>query len=390
MMNQRQGFKLFYFLLFASYSGYAMFRNVFFEEIGMTGTQMGIVGFLFPMCTILVQPLWGLVADWKGVSKPILYVSAVGAGVAVLIYPLAPQVGVPFAIVVIATILFATFRAPATPIANALVLSAGASYEGVRAYGSIAFGVAGLVIGYMIGIFETELIFLVYAIGMILIVGLLYTLPVEESQALGSDLSLETIRPLMNRQFLALLSAAFFLGVMTPASAAFFSVYVRAAGHPDTITGIAWLVKTIFEAIAFLYIARRGGSYRRLMALGGLMYAVTYVVLWQTGNLFPIVFVQVLLGLGFALFKLSSVNLAHDVSPSGLKSTAQSLLMVGGTSLGVAIGELMTGRLLDVVGPRAMYGVLAGLGLIVAVVSLSISTDGRSTTEFRDPSVEIQ
>ena len=380
-MNAERGFKLFYFVYFASFSGYVMFRNVYLEEIGLSGTQMGIIGFVIPMCTIIAQPLWGLLADWKGISKLILYVSAIVGALGVLMYPLAPFTSAAFAVVIVATAIYAIFRAPMTPIANALVLSTGASYEGVRVYGSISFGIAGVVIGYLIGIFETSLIFFIYAGGMGVIVALLAFLPVDDPGMPDRDLSLASIRPLLTRQFVLLLTAAFLLGVMTPAGAAFFSVYVRAVGHPDAITGVAWLMKTIAEAIVFLYIARRGaGSYRTLMAIGGLLYASTYVVLWTTGAVAPVIAAQLLLGAGYALFNLASVNLAHALSPPGLKSTAQSLLMVGGSSAGLAVGELGTGRLLDLVGAQEMYGVLAILGVVVALVSMAIAQgSGRPT-----------
>lgn len=381
-MNQERGFKLFYFLFFASFSGYAMFRNVYFEEIGLTGTQMGMIGFLIPMCTIVAQPLWGVLADWKGIGKRILYVSCLVAGLAMLLYPIAPLTPAVFVVVAGITIIYAVFRAPAMPIANALVLSTGMSYEGVRAYGSIAFGIAGLAIGYLIGVFDTVLIFLAYTAGMALIIGLLLFLPVDERPTVGRDLSLAAIRRLLDRQFVLLLTAAFVLGLMTPAGAAFFSVYVRAVGHPDAVTGMAWLVKTIAEAIVFVYVARRGsGSYRRLMAVGGILYGATYLVLWSTGSVGLIVLAQLMLGAGYALFNLASVNLAHVLAPPALASTAQSLLMVGGSSAGVAIGELGTGWLLDLVGAQEMYGVLAGLGLVVAVFALAISvgSDDRLT-----------
>lgn len=391
MITDRTGFKVFFFLMFASYSGYVMFRNVYLQEIGMSGTQMGIVGFLFPLFTMLSQPLWGFIADWKQVSKLILYISAIVSGLAILVYPLAPLLSNTFLAVSVATALFATFRAPAMPIANALVLSTGLSYEGVRAYGSIAFGLAGLVIGYLIGIFATELVFYVFTAGMVLVVILLTVLPVEDSEsALETDLSLAEVRQLLDRQFGLLLLAAFCIGLMTPAGSAFFSVYVREIGQADSITGMAWLVKTIGEAAAFFYVARRGGSYRRLMALGGLLYASTYVVLLLTVDVRYVVLAQFMLGIGYALFNLASVNLAHVISTEALKSTAQSLLMVGGASAGIAVGELLTGVLVDLVGVQQMYGYVAGLGLVVTVVSLQLSTRVQDAREPADSGVDVR
>ncbi|AGN00984.1 major facilitator superfamily protein [Salinarchaeum sp. Harcht-Bsk1] len=382
MVSEERGFKLFYFILFASFSGYVMFRNVFLDEIGLTGTQMGIVGFLFPLCGMIAQPIWGLIADWKGASKPILYVSTIVAALAALLYPLAPFVGATFAAVLVATVVFATFRAPAVPIANALVLSSGMSYEGVRAYGSIAFGLAGLGFGFLIGITATEAVFYAYTVGTLLLALLLTRLPADDPEALGDDLDLESIRRLLSRQFFLLLGAAFFLGVMTPATAAFFSVYVRAIDQPDTITGFAWFIKTVAEAVAFVYVARRGGgSYRWLMAAAGVFYMSTYLLLATTGSIVVVVSSQVMLGLGYALFNLASVNLAHSISPAALKSTAQSLLMVGGVSAGRAIGELVTGVLVDAVGVQAMYGYVAVLGVLVVAFSLAISASTAADAE---------
>lgn len=391
MINERTGFKGFFFLMFASYSGYVMFRNVYLQEIGMSGTQMGIIGFLFPLFTMLAQPLWGFVADWKHASKLILYVSAIVSGFSILVYPLAPSLSNTFLVVAVGTALFASFRAPAMPIANALVLSTGLSYEGVRAYGSIAFGITGLAVGFLIGVFVTELVFYIFTTGMVLVVALLFFLPVKDSDdALDTDLNLTAIRQLLDRQFALLLLAAFCIGLMTPAGSAFFSVYIREIGQADSITGMAWLVKTIGETVAFMYIAHRGGSYRRLMALGGLLYSSTYVVLLLTVDVRVVIVAQLMLGVGYALFNLASVNLAHYLSTKALKSTAQSLLMVGGASAGTGIGELLTGILVDLVGVQQMYGYVAGLGLLVALISLRIAGQEHDTSGTTDSELDIQ
>lgn len=386
MLSQRRGFELFYFLLFASFSGYVMFRNVYLEEIGLSGTQMGLVGLLFPLFGMLAQPVWGIVADWKGASKAILSVSAAVSAVAALIYPLAPRVGATFLAILVGTAIVATFRAPAVPIANALVLSAGLSYERVRAYGSIAFGVAGLGFGFLIGVTATEAVFYGFTLGMFGLVLLLTRLPVDQPEALGADLEWAAIRRLLSRQFLLLLAAAFFVGVVTPAGAAFFSVYVRAIGHADTITGVAWLIKTVAEAVAFVAVARRGvGSYRRLMAVGGVLYAATYGLLAATGFVGVVVAAQVLLGVGYALFNLASVNLAHALSPEALESTAQSLLVVGGMSAGRVVGELLSGVLMDLVGVQAMYAYVGVLGVLVVGFSLAVSPSAGSGAAGASP-----
>lgn len=140
-MNERSYFKSFYFLYFAAWSGFVVFRNAYFEESGLTGVEMGTIGFLLRTAGIAALPAWGLLSDRFGAQKRILFVSVIGAGALGLLYPRAAAV---FPLVALVIVAFAALQAPIRPVANSMLLSAGLSYGNIRAYGSGAFGVAAL------------------------------------------------------------------------------------------------------------------------------------------------------------------------------------------------------------------------------------------------------
>ncbi|MUV56977.1 MFS transporter [Halogeometricum sp. CBA1124] len=83
---------------------------------------------------------------------------------------------------------------------------------------------------------------------------------------------------------------------------------------------------------------------------------------------------QLLLGVGYAAFMLAAVNLAHELAPAAIGSTAQTFLTGFGFAAGTGVGELAAGRLLDVVGVQSMYAYAAAVGF--AVVAVSALLDG--------------
>ncbi|WP_164974803.1 hypothetical protein [Halegenticoccus tardaugens] len=55
-MDDHDYFKTFYFLYFAAWSGFVVFRNAYCEDIGLTGVEMGAVDFLLRTAGILALP----------------------------------------------------------------------------------------------------------------------------------------------------------------------------------------------------------------------------------------------------------------------------------------------------------------------------------------------
>ncbi|WP_224450304.1 MFS transporter [Haloprofundus salilacus] len=364
-MDERSYFKSFYFLYFAAWSGFVVFRNAYFEEIGLTGVEMGTIGFLLRTAGIAALPAWGLLSDRFGAQKRILFVSVTGAGALGLLYPSAAAV---FPLVALVTVAFAAFRAPIRPVANSMLLSAGLSYGNVRAYGSIAFGVAALGAGVVSARLGSVVVFYVFGLGMAMLVLVLLRIPVE-SKPPTESVGLRAASLVTDRNFAVLLVAAFLMGTMFPAGSAYLSVYVRSLGASDALTGLSVAAKTLGEAAVFLCAARFTASYRRLLIAGAGCHVVTFAFYASAPAPSLVVALQLLLGVGYAAFMLAAVNLAHELAPISIGSTAQTFLTGFGFAAGSGVGELASGHLLDLVGVQSMYAYVAAVGLLVITAS---------------------
>jgi len=283
------------------------------------------------------------------------------------------HVAAPFLLFVAASIVYAAFRSPIGPLANSMVLSSGIEYGRVRASGSIAFGVGILAMGWLIGRFSTSLVFYVYTGGMIAFLLALRGLPQPDAD-IAPDLRREGVARVRNPQFLLLLAVAVLIGAATSAGGAFFSVYMRAIGAGDSMTGAAWFVRTIAEAVVFVGAANVRVGHRSQLSFCAGTYTVAFLAYGATEAL-PVVFgVQIVHGVAIALFGLASVNLAHQLAPDRLASTSQAIVAAVGIGSGRVVGELAGGQLVDLVGVQDMYFFVAACTLLAGVVSLSFFT----------------
>lgn len=383
MSGSKRRYQAIYFVFFAAGNGIFAYRNAFFEDLGLSGSQMGVIGAAMVGAGMVAQPVWGALADRYGATKRILVTGAVVSGVAAFLFPVAGRATAPFLLLAAAGVLFSAFRAPITPITNAMVLESGLDYGRVRAFGSIAFGLGVFGLGGLIASFGTPVVFYLYVVGMGVFLFALYGLR-EPDVEVAPDLRRDAASLLGSRPFLLLLAVAVVVGGADSAASAFFSVYVRAIGAGDELTGVAWLVKTAAEAGVFLTIAALGLSHTRQLSLGIGAYTVTFVVLAATGFVPAVVAVQLLYGVGFALFTHSSVSLAHRFSPDALASTGQTVLTGVGLGAGRALGQLVSGRLVDVVGVRELYVFLAAGAAAACLLSLGFHVRGLSTAVGRE------
>ena len=381
-MEDARRYRAIYFVTFAAFSGFEVYRNVLFQELGMSATRMGVLGALFVASGVVAQPVWGLVADYTRSPVRVLTVAAVLSSVALSSYLLAASLPATFLVVAAGTVVYAATEAPLLPVSNALLVSRGYNYALTRSFGSLSFGATVLVLGWLLTRTGVSVIVYVYVAGMAVLVALLRGLPTAEGQVYEGSLGTRAVGLVRQPRYLLVLLAAFVLGGISFAGAAFFSVYMRAVGLGDGFTGVAWATKTVAEVAVFLALSRLDRWHGPAVAAAGVAYAGGYAVLSWFPTLGPVLGANVALGVGVALVYFALVNLAHDCAPEGLDSTAQTLVTSVGIGAGGTLGEVLVGRLVDAVGVQPMYRYLgtAALGLVVCGLLLALSTRrGRPT-----------
>lgn len=396
--SSKARFQLLFFVYYIGSSGFTVFRNVYLEEMGLSGAQMGQIGFLLMATGVVAQPAWGLLSDYFRADRTILVVGGLGSALALLSYPIGANLSAPFLLIAVGTALYSALRSPISPITTGMVLSRGFDYGSVRAFGSLAWAIGSLGFGFLVGYLGSVSIIYFYVVSAGLLVVIAWSLPddaqtedeSEDSESVNDESGLkEAARALVtNKDFLVVLTASFLLRLSISGGEAFFAVYMRSVEvslglgplllSPDGMTGVAWMINSGIEAIAFLYVLKTSISYKWLLVGGGIVVVIPNLVYGLTTQPVVLLAIQSLGGVGFAMISVAAVDIAHEISAERVTSTAQSLLTGLGYGLGAATGQIVAGILLDAVGIMDMYIGLSVLGFVGAAVGLLVSTSNRS------------
>ena len=334
--------RLFYFLTFGALGSLFPFLPLLLESRGLEPPQISWVMVLIPVANLFVPPLWGALADKLNARLRLLRWASLGCAGGVLL--LLPAWG--FEGSLLAVGVFAFFRAPVPPLADAATSSAlGAGRVGfgrVRVWGSVGFASLALGLGLLQGSLHPRLLLGIAAV--------LY---------LGSALSLarvtapqRTARRAVIRQSLGLIaqppivlfllgSALYYAGHST--YDVYFGLYARALGHSDRFVGAAWAVGVGVEIGVMLLAPRLLGRVQSSKLL--VCCAAIAAARWLSNSMLTgwgLIPLQGMHGLTFGLWFLSLFQYVQDRAPEHLRTIVQTLA-VSSMGLGMVIGYLTGG-----------------------------------------------
>jgi PPP family 3-phenylpropionic acid transporter len=342
---------------------------LFMQRLDFSGAQIGLLAGMIPLIIMLGAPLWTGLADANNLHRLILSLTIL---VSVLIAILLPLVN-SFASIIPLVILYALFVAPIIPFADSVTLSMlaedRAMYGRVRLGGTIGWGVVALLAGPIIGTYGIRWAFWGYAAMMIftLIISQKFSYAQKPKQeSLGGDLRMV----LIDKRWAIFLILAFVAGIAFTMINSFLFPYMEELKINSVTRYIALTISTVSELpILFFanHLLKRFKAYGLLVlatAITGIRLLLYAAFNFQTG----ILAFQFLNAMTFPLFLVAGVTYANEISPEGMKSTAQGLLGAIVSGFGAAVGGLTGGLLIEAIGGRALY---LSTGIFV-LVSLAV------------------
>jgi PPP family 3-phenylpropionic acid transporter len=363
---------MFYLLYYAAASFSMPFIILYFQELGFSGAQIGLLAGMVPLISLVGAPLWTGLADAKGRHKLIMSLTILGAALFTAIFPLIKAL----APIIIVICLYALFGAPIISFADSATMSMLAGektmYGRVRLGGTVGWGLVAPLAGIIVQTYGLRWAFWGYALIMILV------FVVSQKFTFGSkvaNISIKVdIRKLLTSQrWVFFLSLAFVGGVAFASINSYLFPYMAGLGASRSTMGIALTISTIGE-LPILFFAnrllRRFGAYG-LLGLGMTITGVR-LLLYAWLN-FPagILFFQLLNGMSFPMVWVAGVSYADENAPEGMKATAQGLFGAMVFGFGAAAGGLVGGLMLGSIGGRWMYLIFGSAVLVsVGVITL--------------------
>jgi len=360
----------FYFLIFyLSLSAWLPFYNLYLKDLGFSGTQVGIIAGVFQAASFFVIPVWGIFSDRKGV-RAALYIAVSMSTLLIFGFRFVH----PFYAILGYMLILAFFHHPIGSLFDSLSIhhtqqGSRLSYGAMRVWGSVGWAIGSTIMGrYLIShklaaIFPAASIFYLITLLSIFALGSADTKEHQEH-----DFAFRHIAAVFGKKkifFLLILLTLYGIGI-SPLYV-FINLYYRDIGAGNNIIGIAFAVQAMSEIPFFLYG-------RRLVARFGTARLLTSVLVVAILRLLAYGFISdprtaVLVGMAqgatLSLFWVGVIDYLHRLIPVSWRSTGQSLIWAFHLGAGVTIGNVVIGRLSDLIHMQHVMMLAAGFTLFV-------------------------
>ena len=349
----------FYFLYYAAAAALVPFLIVYYQDLGLTGTQIGFLAGIPPLVSLFSAPIWGALSDRTQRHKLSLLIAMSGA----VLLALALSAFTAFVWLIPVVITFAFFSSPIMPLVDDTTMSLLGDekkrYGRIRVWGAIGWGATAPVAGWLIESGSIAWSFWIYSLMMVVGFLIAVKIPIHRhAREVGHE---RPQRLLTSPQWVIFLIVTFGGGMAFSIISNFLFLFLRGLNADEFLLGLTLTTATLSE-IPVLYFSERllrRWSARQLMSAAMLFYAVralAYSFIKVPWMALPI---QLLHGPTFSLMWFSGVSYADEIAPAGLGATAQGLFSGVLLGIGATAGALLGGLLYDHIGIVNMFRVTA-------------------------------
>ncbi len=349
----------YYFVYFVALASLSPFIALYYEERGLSGSQIGLLAGISPLVALVAAPLWSGFADATRRHKAIFMAATVGVIVMSLLIYFASSL----AWLIPVVIAFAFLGAPIMPLMDSSTMSMLQGrkdrYGKIRVWGTLGWAIGAPLAGLLVGRGGLQWSFYVYA--SLMTIALLIGSRIPVGHAHISVPFWNGMRTLFsNRRWMFFLLIVFMCGIAAAGASTYLFLYLKRLGASNLI-GPALTLSTVSE-VPMLFFADR--LLRRFKARGLILIALAIYIgrllLYSLVGFPPIMLaIQLLHGFTSPTIWVAGVSYVAEIAPPGLGATAQALFAGALNGLGAATGAVLGGILFQNFGPVVMYRVFA-------------------------------
>ena len=364
-----------YLIFYAALGAAYPFLPVFYSSIGLRLDQIGVLVAVQAATMLVVAPVWGGLSDRFPRSRTALPLAAAIATVGALIVYLAGG----FAAILIASVVWFVGLAGVSPMLDARTLetlgpAARNRFGQVRAFGSLSFVIATLLVGLILDANGPRSLFWVYIPLLALTIAVTAAIPRRGGTR---SVSLRNgAREILAVPGVPILLAGFVVvwAALTGTNT-FFSIQMIAIGGTGAMVGLAWAIGAMVEIpimYSFPRLAQRFGA-ERLLVVGALAFAMRTALSALATDPVVLIAIAPLEGIGFAGVFVGGVTVLAGRAPAGTGGTAQGLFTAG-SGLATIVGSTLGGAIAAAIGIPGLFLICAGVSVVGAgIIAVAVA-----------------
>lgn len=356
--------KAFNFLFFALLAIFIPFLPVYFDEQGLSPSQIGFIVGTGGFITIVAQPLWGMISDrTKTIRKVLLLLLVCAIMTGFVLY----HTGT-YSLIILFAMLTYFFLMPVDPLTESLNFrvaeSAGISYGSLRTYGALGYAVMSLFAGYIMTSYGAHsLAYLFAAIGL---VSFVITLFMPDAPVSGKPVTLSSLKHfLSSKETLLFLILVFISSIPARMNDTYLGVYIKELGGTASLVGQAWFLAAGSEIVVFAlsFWWLRKGSELMLIAFSGFFYFVRFFASAWIEDPHLLAYLQLLQLLTFPVFYSAAIQYLYRIVPVEWRATGQTVLALLFFGVSGIIASFAGGALYEAFGGRTLFLTISGMSL---------------------------
>jgi len=358
-----------YFALFFGAGGILYpFISLYYEQVGLTGAQMGLLTSLGWTISLLFAPLWGRWGDTARRPRLVLQIALVGSGMSNLFLGLQSTFLTIAIFIAIGSFFDNSLDSLSTTHTLAITDGTKSGFGSVRLFGSIGWAIAAPLAGWLIERTGMLVPFAGYALATILGAVLLTFIAttrntnLPQSEATRPPLGKVLANLARDRSMLGLALALFIIWLTGTGRAQFEAIYLTQLGASVGVVGVANAIGAIIEPPFMLlsdqYVRRFGAG--AVLRLAMLVQAAGMAAVVAIPSVASIIVFRAVQGISFSLTTVSLVSYIVEGAPEGQSTTTMSLYYVTLHGLVIMMAAPINGIFFDLLGAYWLYAI--GLG----------------------------
>lgn len=365
-----------FFFGFASLGSWMPTLTVWLEEHHVSGRHIGYIASMPWLVMLIVQPLWGTVADKVGKQRCFTLTALVATG----LLAINSATGFHIGIMIMMTVLVALFNSPVLPLLDSMTLdfieaNPGRSYSFLRFWGAPGFATGAFVTASLSTHLSIDVMFISSALFLFLTWIAIYRIPVRFQQSTTQEPWTRGVETVMkNAKVLIFLGIILLVSVAQSSSSFYLVLYLREIKSTSEITGTALAVQALSE-LPFYFVAAwliRRSSLENILLIAIFGTALRLFLYSVNQEPFFVIGIEMLNGVTWTLLWISSVEYINAEILPQWRTTGQSLLWAAYFGAGAVAGNILTGRLYESMPMRQVFGYNSLLVGIVGVFAFML------------------
>jgi PPP family 3-phenylpropionic acid transporter len=352
----------FYLLYFGAGACVFPYLVLYYQSLGFTGAQIGILSAISPLITLAGAPFWTGIADTTHRHKLVMSITVLAAMGLIASFPFIGTIAAVFVVVSLFSFMIAPVNSLADTATMTMLGDQQNMYGRVRVGGTIGWGAIAPLAGIVIEKYGLNWAFWSYAV--LMFIGFLVSQQFVFSHIRQVVSLRHGLRELFSKRRLVLfLATTFVCGMALMSINAYLGAYMAELGLKKSAIGFALGLATVSE-LPMLFFADRLLGWLKPHGLLILAMIATMARLFlyaifvsETG----ILVFQLINGFTFAALWVAGVSYVNEIAPPGLSATAQGVFGATVFGFGAAGGGFLGAVLLERVGGAQMYAIFGAL-----------------------------